>query len=132
MGNDTKETKRRKKSVSPTQRTLKMLREYGITCTVAERFVPTKTGGFRQDLFGIIDVIALTPHGVLGIQVCMMTHFADHIKKITIDKADNTRDWLKTPGALLEVWAWRKLKVERGKAATYWDVHKQKITLEGL
>ena len=116
--------------MSHVQRTLKELRKKGMPCAVVEKWNHhTKC---RQDLFGIIDVIALDhTTGVLGIQVCG-ADFRSHIRKITIEKAEETRDWLLTPGSRLEVWGWRKLKLKRGGKALRWKCRVQEITLSDI
>jgi hypothetical protein len=58
--------KRRTASISPTQRTLAWCREHGYVAAVTEHWNPFAK--IRQDLFDCIDVIALTPEGIVGIQ----------------------------------------------------------------
>jgi len=68
-------------TVSPTQRTLNLLRKEGYTAQVAEKFIVwTKR---RIDLFGFIDVIALHPNkkGVLGVQTTSGSNLANRIAK---------------------------------------------------
>jgi len=105
-----------------TQRTLAALKEQGALCGMVERFnqfggpVIFKTingkrmgkhTGVRQDLFGIIDIIALYPdrQKVCGIQSCG-TAFSEHLKKIK--ESSYSPIWIKY--ADLELWGWRKLK----------------------
>src|SRR6056297_1143209 len=96
-------------------RTMKFLRSQGVKCAVVEKFnhyAPRGGGGYgiRQDLFGIIDVLALDPaRGVVGVQVCGKD-FQPHVRKILEERAQDTYDWLLTPGTCLELWGWRKVK----------------------
>jgi hypothetical protein len=115
---------------SPTQRTIRELRNNGRKCAIVEKWNPhVGPCGIRQDLFGIIDVIALDPEqGVVGIQCCAGSGFSAHLKKITEDRAQDTLDWLQTPGAHLELWAWRKVKKSRGGKAMVWRPRIQIIT----
>ena len=84
----------------------------------------------RQDLFGIIDIIALDPErGVVGIQ-STGNDFANHMTKLTVEKAQECADWLRTPGTGLELWAWRKVKVKRGGKAEVWAPRIRVLTLE--
>jgi hypothetical protein len=106
-------------SLSATQRTLRALRERGLVCDIVERWIQRPGFGFRKDLFGIIDLIALGPEGVIGVQSCS-TDLAAHLKKITEDCYESTVNWLRTPGCTLELWGWRKLKVKRGGKAMTW------------
>ncbi len=113
--------------MSPTQRTLRLLRERGLRAAVVERWLPC---GVRQDLFNIIDVIALDPNrGVIGIQVAGNC-FADRYRKLTIERAEETRAWLSTPGTRLEIWAWRK--ISRGRKRPGWEPRIYVLTIEDL
>lgn len=117
--------------LTPTQRTLRELRSQGRVCAVVERFnAHIGPHGVRQDLFGIIDVIALDPErGVVGVQACG-TDFADHERTITEDRAEESIEWLRTPGTVLELWGWRKVKLKRGSAAFRWKPRIRTFTLD--
>lgn len=117
----------------PTQRTIRELRNNGRKCAIVEKWNPyVGEHGIRQDLFGIIDVIALDPErGVVGVQCCG-SNFAAHYRKITEDRLQETIDWLQTPGTALEIWSWRKVKKKRGGKAMVWRPRIKVITLEEL
>jgi len=106
---------------SPTQRTLRALRDQGMKCGMVERYV-AKAGPFGKkfDLFGIIDIIALDPiKGIIGIQSTGIG-FREHYLKMVNDHGQDTLDWIRTPGASLQLWGWRKVKVKcGGKAMIY-------------
>lgn len=106
-------------SVSPTQRTMKLLRDQGQICWVVERFI-SQAGPFgkRIDLFNIIDIIALTAHSTVGVQSCGQD-FAKHLEKLTVEKADETITWLSGPREL-HLYGWRKVKLKRGGTAVRW------------
>ena len=88
--------------------------------------------GVTQDLFGIIDILALDPErGVVGIQSCT-TRFAEHERTILVDHAQETHDWLSTPGTALELWGWRKVKVKRGGLAEVWAPRVREFSLQDL
>jgi hypothetical protein len=105
--------------ISPTQRTLKAMREQGRLCGIVERF--QQHGGrfgIRQDLFGFIDIVAIDPvDGIVAIQSCGQD-FSGHIKKITEERNEAAFEWLKH--AKLELWGWRKVKLARGGKAMRW------------
>ncbi|XOV73812.1 MAG: hypothetical protein ACFHW5_11720 [Verrucomicrobiota bacterium] len=109
-------------SLSPTQRTLRALREQGLICAIVEKWNPYGgPQGIRQDLFGIIDVLALDPQrGIVGVQ-STGNDFAGHMRKLTEQRAQECLDWLSTPGAVLELWAWRKVKAKRGGKLLLWQ-----------
>lgn len=102
--------------LSPTQRTIRALKDQGRMCGIVERFIqnpiPGKHG-LRSDLFGFIDVVATCPRdGIIGIQCCG-ADVAAHFKKITEQRADNAVEWLRA-GGKIEIWGWRKVKLKRG------------------
>lgn len=116
--------------ISPTQRTLKALREMGRECGIVERFNPhVGPHGIRQDLFGIIDIIALEPNGgIVGVQSTGQD-FANHYRKLTEEKKNFSLAWLRA-GGTLELWGWRKIKVKRGGKAMRWEPRIHKFALE--
>jgi len=76
--------KRRAKaaSISPTQRSLKYLRSKGYHCAIVERW--NHFAGIRQDLFGIIDIVAIHElfPDTLGIQTTSMSNVSARVEKI--------------------------------------------------
>jgi hypothetical protein len=133
------------KGLSATQRTLRALRERGQECAIVEKWnafggsnTKDETGekkkrpGIRVDLFGIIDVLALDPQrGVVGVQSCGSS-FSEHFRKLTEEKCQETINWLSTPGTKLEIWSWRKVKLQRGGKAMRWSPRIREITLEDV
>lgn len=117
--------------LSPTQRTLKSLREKGLKSAIVEKFNRfVGKCGIRQDLFGIIDIISLDPNtGVIGVQSTGQD-FSGHKKKLLEDRSKECRDWLSVPGTSLELWGWRKVKLKRGGKAIRWKPRVAHITLE--
>lgn len=125
--------------MTPTQRTLKALkeRETTIRCAIVEKWNPYavrsnadgRHAGVRQDLFGIVDILALDlKYGFVGVQ-CTGNDFSGHLKKLTQEKAVECLDWLKA-GGRLELWAWRKVKVKRGGKAETWSPRIENLTVE--
>ena len=117
--------------MSHTARTMALLRKQDITPHLVEKWIHFgDRGGIRKDLFGIIDVLAMSPErGILGVQVCAMSGRAAHMKKLTAENRENTITWLRS-GGKLELHAWRKLKVKRGGKAMRWTPDIQEITLD--
>ncbi len=130
------------KGLSSVQRTLRAMRDQGRVCGIVERF-NSHVGpfGVRQDLFGIIDIIALSPDlGVVGIQACGQD-FAKHVRTIIEEKAQESIDWLETktrclicrnlvPATTLELWGWRKVKLRPGAKAMRWKPRVKIFTLD--
>lgn len=63
-----------------TQRSLAKLRKEGYICHIAEKW--NQFGGIRQDMFGFIDILAIRPGEIVGIQTTSESNVASHIKKI--------------------------------------------------
>lgn len=66
---------------SPTQRTLKHLRDRGYRAEVVERWNPHAR--IRQDLFTIIDVLALSETEVVAVQTTSASNMKARINKIS-------------------------------------------------
>ena len=96
-------------------RTKEYLDKKGIRSGIVERFIGQINK--KVDLFNIIDIIAIYPSGICGIQACG-TDFAEHDRKILA--STEAHDWL-VVGGQLELWGWRKKKVKRGGKAVMWE-----------
>ena len=85
---ETEQAKKKAKKISPTQRTLELLRAAGMTCAITERW--NQYAKVRQDLFGFIDVLAMstklgpmdTTSGLLGVQTTSGANHASRRTKI--------------------------------------------------
>lgn len=120
---------------SPTQRTLKLLRdEHRFTLVgIVERFIHNKkvAHGFRSDLFNIFDILCADKiGGIVGVQSCG-TDFSAHYKKITMEYSDNASVWLHANGRILLI-GWRKIKKRRGSKQMIFAPRVKEITLEDL
>lgn len=106
--------------MTPTQRTLKAMREQGRLCGIVEKFNHyAGKFGIRQDLFGFIDIIAIDPvDGILAVQSCGQD-ISGHILKMTEARNEYLFEWLKH--ARVELWGWRKIKLARGSKALRWS-----------
>lgn len=109
---------------SPTQRSLKFLREAGWTVEVVEHWNSyTRT---RKDLFGCIDLVALRQGELAGIQTTS-GHGSARIAKIKAEP--RMVKWLEAGGTLY-VHGWAK-RGARGKRKL-WDCRVIKLTLDDL
>ena len=118
--------------MTPTQRTLKALKEQGRVCGIVERFhMYAGPHGIRQDLFGFIDIIALDRKlGIIAVQSCGQS-FAAHYRKITEERYHECAEWLRC-GGRVELWGWRKVKHKRGGVAMRWKPRVREITQKDL
>lgn len=104
--------------VSPTARSLKRLRELGYMVQVVERFNPGAR--VRQDLYSFIDILAVRPGEILGVQACTVGDLSKRLAKIESDGVRaKGRRWLEA-GGRIEVHGWGKYG-PRGKRKV-WDV----------
>ncbi|MFL5330720.1 MAG: hypothetical protein ACJ8C4_17610 [Gemmataceae bacterium] len=90
--------------MTPTARTLELLRRSGYTAAVVESWLPRVNR--RRDLFGFADVIAVTGHrkpSFLLVQVTVIGHITNRLTKAKSKPA--LRTWLAAGGAF-EVWGW--------------------------
>jgi len=90
---------------SPTQRTLAYLRKQGYTAVVTERW--NQFAKVRQDLFGIVDVLAVKPGETLGVQCTSYENVSARVNKIA-DHESTPR--LREAGWTLHVHGWTKGK----------------------
>jgi hypothetical protein len=91
--------------VTPTERTLKYLRAQGYTAVITERW--NQFAKIRQDLFGIVDVLALKPGETLAVQCTSAPNVSARVNKIA--DHDNTPR-LREAGWRIEVHGWTKGK----------------------
>lgn len=113
--------------ISPTQRTLKHLRDMGLIAQITERW--NVFARRRQDLFGFVDVLALDTRNatILGIQTTSGVNVAHRIKKILASK--NLRPFVLAGGAV-EVWGWRKTKGGIRGGVARWRLRRVRIVLK--
>jgi hypothetical protein len=109
--------------VTPTARTLAELRRRNWTAQVVEQTVPRTF--IKRDFLGVIDLIAVTPDGILGVQVTSGTNHAARRTKALAEP--RLQLWLEA-GGRFAIWSWSK----RGAAgkAKRWQLREEAITLE--
>lgn len=103
-----KKKKKRKKPVSATQKSLKVLRKFDWHCAVVEKIIPKCF--IKQDLFGFIDILAIRDDEVLAVQTTAgggsgRSNFLARIKKI---KANENFKKVKKVGWRVIVHGWQK------------------------
>lgn len=113
--------------ISPTQRTLELLRSEGKLAEVVERW--NSHARRRVDLFGFIDIVAMKHKGMWGIQCTSTANLASRRVKIKTECRDAALAWLETD-AWIEIIGWSK-KGPRGKRKL-WTPTRRVITLEDL
>ena len=101
--------------MTPTERTLRYLREQGYTVEVVERWNPYAK--IRQDLLGIFDILALDPkrREIVGVQCTSGGNVSARVKKIKA--SDKATVWTRS-GGLIWVIGW-SLKGKKGERKTW-------------
>lgn len=67
-------------ATSPTQLSLKLLRDEGWIVEVVERWIPG--ANIRKDLFGFIDLVAIKDNQTLGVQATSYSNISARVRKI--------------------------------------------------
>lgn len=91
--------------MSPTQRSLKLLRERGYTAGIVEKWNPHARRRF--DLFGILDLVAVGNGETIGVQTTSGSNVSSRVAKIQDSEALAE---LRAAGWTIVVHGWRKLK----------------------
>jgi hypothetical protein len=88
--------------MTPTARTLALLRREGYIAAVVERWLPV--ANVRRDLFDCIDVLGVKPgEPTIGVQATTAGHVAHRLAKAKA--LPQLRTWLAC-GHVFEVWGW--------------------------
>jgi hypothetical protein len=90
-------------SGSPTTRSLALVRQSGGIAAVVEKWNPHAR--IRQDLFGIIDIVAVCGGVTTGIQATSSGNVASRVKKLN---ASDALPWLRQAGWKIVVHGWSK------------------------
>lgn len=113
--------------MSPTQRSLALLRERGYTAAVVERW--NAFARVRQDLFGFVDIVAVKAgeQGVVAVQSTSADNLAARRTKIATEQ--RARVWL-AAGNRIVLHGWRK-GGSRGTRKR-WQVNEENVRSEDL
>ena len=112
--------------MTPTSRSLAVLRKLGYEADVVERWIPGAK--IRKDYLGCIDLIAChETYGILGVQATTTDNASKREAKAKAEP--RLRTWL-AAGATFEVWGWA-LRGAAGKRKL-WTLSKRRIGLEAL
>jgi hypothetical protein len=103
--------------MSPTQRSLKLLRSQGMTVQVVERY--NQFARRRIDLFGFIDIVAVSDCSIIGVQTTSGSNVSARLEKIREERRDAALAWLRA-GGRIHIHGWRKIG-PRGKKK-FWAV----------
>lgn len=93
--------------MSPTERSLKWMRDQGYFATVVERW--NSFAGLRQDLYGIIDVLGVKPGETLAVQATSDSNVSSRVRKLSEHKSTPK---LREAGWKILILGWTKGKRE--------------------
>jgi hypothetical protein len=103
--------------LSPTQRSLAKLRAEGCDLVqVVERW--NAHAGVRQDLFGVVDILAIKDGETIAVQSTSGANVNARVDKIADSEAIAH---IRKAGWTFHVHGWRKVKVTRGGKAMKWE-----------
>jgi len=118
-----------------TQKTLEHLRKEGMTVGVVERHISFNNGkkgfGFKRDLFGFIDIIAIKDQTTIGVQSTSYACISAHKVKIIKEKTSDAIKWVRAGHSIL-IYGWRKVPQVKGSKRMVWRPKIVEITLEML
>jgi hypothetical protein len=101
---------------SPTQRSLKRLRDEGYHAEVTEKW--NQFAKIRQDLFGFVDILAVGNGRTIGVQTTSYSNMSARVKKIM---DNDVYPILKSCGWKIVVHGWKKNKSNR------WEVVEKEL-----
>lgn len=101
--------------MTPTQRSLALLREQSYLCAIVEKWVPFPKPGHRSDLFGIGDILAVKPGFPPLLIQTTSTGVSARVKKIVAADSSLT---LIAAGWQIVVHGWSR-RGARGKRKVY-------------
>lgn len=107
--------------MTPTQRSLKELRQRGYLVAVVERW--NQYARVRQDLFGFIDLLAIRGDETLAVQTTSGANVAARVEKIKTTQAADV--WLESLSRKIVVHGWRKVGAA-GKRKL-WDLREVEV-----
>lgn len=102
---------------SPTTRSLKNLRDRGYTAEVTEKW--NQWAKIRQDLFGFIDILAVTKGETLAVQTTSYSNMSARVKKI--QESEKFQACIDA-GWKVVVHGWRK-----NKKGTRWELKEREV-----
>ncbi len=92
-------------TATPTQRSLKLMRERGYYAEVVERWVPVIR--VRRDFAGVIDILCLGDKSVVGVQATSYSNTSARVRKIV---EHENYAVIQRAGIRVLVHGWRKVK----------------------
>lgn len=112
--------------MTPTQRSLKYLRDAGYFVAITEKW--NQWAHVRQDLYGFIDLLAIRGNETLAVQTTSGPHVSARLEKMKALPGVNR--WLESPSRTIVIHGWRKVGA-KGKRKL-WECRTVNVTWETL
>lgn len=114
-------------AITPTQRSLKKLRDEGYAPEVVERW--NAYAKIRHDLWNCLDIIAVNGRGVVGVQTTSGSALSARLAKLRLNPLVPL---ILASGIRIELHGWRKLRNRSTKKSTRWECRVIELTAELL
>ena len=83
----------------------------------------------RHDLFGFLDLVAIAPGQIVGMQVTSDSNYAARLAKVTGECEEPARAWL-SAGGVIVVQSWG-LRQKRGSTRQTWQDRTTQVVVSG-
>lgn len=93
--------------MTPTARSLKLLRDDGWLCDVVEKTIRAPGMVFKRDLWNIIDILCVRDDVTMGVQTTSASNFASRLQKVCDSEHMPT---LRKANWKIEIHGWGKRK----------------------
>lgn len=93
--------------MSPTQRSLKLLRGNGYLCWIVEQTIRIPGRTFKRDLFNAFDIIGIKDSETIAVQTTTLSNLGARITKLS---SNEFIPHLRKAGWTLKAHGWRELK----------------------
>jgi hypothetical protein len=103
---------------SPTESSLKYLRDQGWMCDVVEKYIHAMK--IRKDLWGFGDILCLRDGETLLVQTTSYSNMNARVNKIMDSEHEYALNECRKAGWLIHVHGWRKIPLTKGSKSLRW------------
>ena len=112
---------------TPSARARRQLERLGWKVGTVERYCHVTKR--RHDLFGFLDLVAIAPGQIVGMQVTSDSNYAARLAKVTGECEEPARAWL-SAGGVIVVQSWG-LRQKRGSTRQTWQDRTTQVVVSG-
>lgn len=114
--------------MTPTQRSLKALRDDGFLVEVVEKWIPFPKPGHRKDFLGVFDLLGVHPQTGVTIAVQTTSGTNRSARRQKLVDAEQVINACIGAGWIIEVHSWTARKIKRGGVAIRYELVKDVIS----